>query len=48
MYVNPHFAERELSQNRTLEDRDGIVDGLRRRGGDDDLAIAQTMTGSRS
>jgi transcriptional regulator len=41
-------GKRKLSQNRTLEDRDGIVDGLRRRGGDDDLAIAQTMTGSRS
>ncbi len=36
-------GKRKLSQNRTPEDRDGIVDGLRECAGDDDLAIAETM-----
>jgi transcriptional regulator len=36
-------GKRKLSQNRTPEDRDGIIDGLRDRGGDDDLAIAEAM-----
>jgi transcriptional regulator len=40
-------GKRKLSQNRTPADRDGIVSGLRERGGDDDLAIAEAMTGSR-
>jgi transcriptional regulator len=38
-------GKRKLSQNRTAEDRDGIIDGLRERGGDDDLAIAEVMDG---
>jgi transcriptional regulator len=36
-------GKRKLSQNRTSEDRDGIIDGLRERAGDDDLAIAEAM-----
>jgi transcriptional regulator len=36
-------GKRKLSQNRTAEDRDGIIGGLRERGGDDDLAIAEVM-----
>jgi transcriptional regulator len=38
-------GKRKLSQNRTAEDRDGIIGGLRERGGDDDLAIAEVMAG---
>jgi transcriptional regulator len=38
-------GKRKLSQNRSAEDRDGIIDGLRERGGDDDLAIAEAMAG---
>ena len=38
-------GKRKLSQNRTAEDREGIIGGLRRRGGDDDLAIADAMAG---
>jgi transcriptional regulator len=38
-------GKRKLSQNRTAEDRDGIIGGLRGRGGDDDLAIADAMAG---
>lgn len=38
-------GKRKLSQNRTPEDRDGIVDGLRERGGDDESAIADVMAG---
>jgi transcriptional regulator len=38
-------GKRKLSQNRTSEDRDGIIGGLRERGGDDDLAIAEAMAG---
>jgi len=38
-------GKRKLSQNRTSEDREGIIGGLRERGGDDDLAIATTMAG---
>lgn len=36
-------GKRKLSQNRTSEDRNGIISGLRERGGDDDLAIAEAM-----
>jgi transcriptional regulator len=36
-------GKRKLSQNRTVEDRDGVINGLRERGGDDDRAIATTM-----
>jgi transcriptional regulator len=38
-------GKRKLSQNRTAEDRDGIVGGLRERAGDEDLAIAEAMAG---
>jgi transcriptional regulator len=38
-------GKRKLSQNRTSEDRDGIIGGLRERAGDDDLAIAEAMAG---
>ncbi|HWY18441.1 MAG TPA: FMN-binding negative transcriptional regulator [Solirubrobacteraceae bacterium] len=38
-------GKRKLSQNRSSEDREGIIGGLRERGGDDDLAIAATMAG---
>jgi transcriptional regulator len=38
-------GKRKLSQNRTAEDRDGIIGGLRERGGDDELAIAEIMAG---
>ena len=38
-------GKRKLSQNRTPEDRKGIVAGLRERGGNDDLAIADAMAG---
>jgi len=40
-------GKRKLSQNRSPEDRDGVIDGLRQRGGDDDLAIAEAMVGYR-
>jgi transcriptional regulator len=36
-------GKRKLSQNRTPDDRDGIIRGLRERAGDDDLAIAEAM-----
>jgi transcriptional regulator len=35
----------KLSQNRAAEDRDGMILGLRERGGEDDLAIAEAMVG---
>ncbi|HEY2282389.1 MAG TPA: FMN-binding negative transcriptional regulator [Solirubrobacteraceae bacterium] len=38
-------GKRKLSQNRTAEDREGIIGGLRERGRDDDLAIAEVMAG---
>lgn len=37
-------GKRKLSQNKSAEDRDGVIDGLRERGGDDDRAIAEAMT----
>jgi transcriptional regulator len=36
-------GKRKLSQNRGAEDRDGVIRGLRERGGDDDRAIADAM-----
>jgi transcriptional regulator len=36
-------GKRKLSQNKSAEDRDGVIDGLRKRGGDDDRAIAAAM-----
>jgi transcriptional regulator len=36
-------GKRKLAQNRGVESRAGIVTGLRRRGGEDDLAIAREM-----
>ncbi|HEY2141247.1 MAG TPA: FMN-binding negative transcriptional regulator [Solirubrobacteraceae bacterium] len=36
-------GKRKLSQNRTVEDRDGVIRGLRERGRDDDRAIAEAM-----
>lgn len=36
-------GKRKLSQNRAAEDREGVIDGLRGRGGDDDRAIADAM-----
>ena len=38
-------GKRKLSQNRSAEDRDGVIDGLRKRAGDDDLTIAEAMVG---
>lgn len=38
-------GKRKLSQNRTPEDREGIIGGLRERGGDDDLDVAEAMAG---
>lgn len=38
-------GKRKLSQNRTAEDREGIIGGLRERSGDDDMAIAEAMAG---
>ncbi len=38
-------GKRKLSQNRTPEDRAGIIAGLRERASDDDLAIAEVMAG---
>lgn len=37
-------GKRKLSQNKSVEDRDGVINGLRERGGDDDRAIADAMT----
>lgn len=37
-------GKRKLSQNRTAEDRDGVISGLRRRATDDDRAIADAMS----
>ncbi|HEY2536917.1 MAG TPA: FMN-binding negative transcriptional regulator [Solirubrobacteraceae bacterium] len=45
LQVDSLQGKRKLSQNRTPEDRQGIVEGLRGRGGDDDLAIAEVMAG---
>jgi transcriptional regulator len=36
-------GKRKLSQNRAAEDREGVIRGLRERGGDDDRAIAEAM-----
>jgi transcriptional regulator len=36
-------GKRKLSQNRSAGDRDGVIRGLRERGGEDDLAIAEEM-----
>jgi transcriptional regulator len=36
-------GKRKLSQNRTSEDQDGVISGLRERGGDDDRAIVEAM-----
>jgi transcriptional regulator len=36
-------GKRKLSQNRAVEDREGVIRGLRERGGDDDRAIADAM-----
>jgi transcriptional regulator len=36
-------GKRKLSQNKSVEDRDGVINGLRERGGDDDRAIADAM-----
>jgi len=36
-------GKRKLSQNRSPEDRDGVIRGLSARGGDDDRAIVQAM-----
>ncbi len=36
-------GKRKLGQNKSVEDRDGVVHGLRERGGDDDRAIAAAM-----
>jgi transcriptional regulator len=43
--INALQGKRKLSQNRTPEDREGIIGGLRERGGDDELAIAEVMAG---
>lgn len=45
MRIEAIQGKRKLSQNRSPADRDGVVDGLRRRGADDDLAIAEAMVG---
>jgi transcriptional regulator len=37
-------GKRKLSQNRTAEKREHVIRGLRERGGDDDRAIAATMS----
>jgi transcriptional regulator len=37
-------GKRKLSQNKSAEDRDGVIRGLHERGRDDDRAIAETMT----
>ncbi len=36
-------GKRKLSQNRDVEDRDGVIRGLRERAGDDEQAIAEAM-----
>lgn len=36
-------GKRKLSQNRAVDDRDGVIRGLRERGGADEQAIAQAM-----
>jgi transcriptional regulator len=36
-------GKRKLSQNRAAEDREGMIRGLRERGSEDDLAIADSM-----
>ena len=36
-------GKRKLSQNKTAGDRDGVIRGLRERGGDDEEAIAEEM-----
>ena len=36
-------GKRKLSQNRAVEDRDGVVRGLRERGTDDDRTLAEAM-----
>jgi transcriptional regulator len=36
-------GKRKLSQNRSVEDRDGVIRGLRERGGDDDRALVEAM-----
>jgi transcriptional regulator len=36
-------GKRKLSQNRAVKDREGVIRGLRERGGDDDRAIAEAM-----
>jgi transcriptional regulator len=43
MRIDAIQGKRKLSQNRSPEDRDGVVDGLRQRAADDDLAIAAAM-----
>jgi transcriptional regulator len=43
--INELQGKRKLSQNRTPQDRDGIISGLRERGGDNDLSIAEVMAG---
>jgi len=37
-------GKRKLSQNRAVEDREGVIRGLRERGSDDDRAIAEAMS----
>jgi transcriptional regulator len=36
-------GKRKLSQNKVAEDREGVIGGLRERGSDEDLAIADAM-----
>lgn len=43
LHIEAIQGKRKLSQNRSSADRDGVIDGLRQRGGDDDLVIAQAM-----
>jgi transcriptional regulator len=40
-------GKRKLSQNKVAEDRDGVIQGLRERGADDDLTIAGAMSAAR-
>lgn len=40
-------GKRKLSQNKVAEDRDGVIAGLRERGSDDDLEIANAMSAAR-
>ena len=37
-------GKRKLNQNKTVKHRDGVIRGLRERGGDDDQLIADAMT----